>query len=497
MRRTLVSRHLIVVALLLAAVAHLSAQASVIYVDSSATGGDNGTSWVDAYADLQTALGTASPPDSIWVAEGTYYPSSAGNRDSTFQLLDGVAVYGGFAGGETSVSQRDWAANVTVLSGDIGVVDDDTDNSYSVVTGSGTSSTTVLDGFTVTKGNANDSAARAAGTQGAGMYNVGGSPTISNVTFSGNAAVSNGGAMYNDGSSPTLTNVVFAGNTSNLYGGAIYNRAASNPSLTDVTFSDNTADRGGGIYNTTSNPTLVNVVFTGNAATNNQGGGMYNYMGSSASLTNVTFSSNTAPYGGGMFNNNSSPTLVNTIMWGDWASSGGNEIFNSSSAPVVSYPLIQGGLPGGCVNGGNNVLGNPLFVDRPGGDLHLGGPPSPAFDSGNNAAPNIAATDRDGNDRVRNGTVDMGAYELQVEGAVVVASPWSVEFEEAPLLETTCDTVEVTNTGDEACALSGISGCTMSPFSIDTSMTAETLAPGATTEFLVCVTPEDCGTRAP
>ena len=137
MRRTLVSRHLIVVALLLAAVAHLSAQASVIYVDSSATGGDNGTSWVDAYADLQTALGTASPPDSIWVAEGTDYPSSAGNRDSTFQLLEGVAVYGGFAGGETSVSQRDWAANVTVLSGDIGVVDDDTDNSYSVSPGAG------------------------------------------------------------------------------------------------------------------------------------------------------------------------------------------------------------------------------------------------------------------------------------------------------------------------------------------------------------------------
>ena len=210
------------------------------------------------------------------------------------------------------------------------------------------------------------------------------------MTFSGNAAVSNGGAIYNDGSSPTLTNVVFAGNTSNLYGGAIYNRAASNPSLTDVTFSDNTADRGGGIYNTTSNPTLVNVVFAGNEACNNQGGGICNYMGSSASLTNVTFSGNTAPYGGGMFNNNSSPTLVNTIMWGDWASSRG-----------MGLQLVEraGRLPrssrAGCraaASTGHNVLGNPLSVDRPGGDLHLGGPPSPAFDSGNNAAPSIAAT---------------------------------------------------------------------------------------------------------
>ena len=489
MRRSPVSRFLLVFTLLLVTVAHLSAQASVIYVDSTATGADDGTSWFDAYADLQSALGTAASWDSIWVAAGTYRPSSAGNRDSTFQLVDTVAVYGGFAGVETSVLERDWVANVTILSGDIGVVGVDTDNSYHVVTGSGTNSTAVLDGFTITKGNADHPSSGDARTQGGGMYNAGGSPTIVNVTFSENAAVSNGGAMFNDGSSPTLTDVAFKGNFSNWYGGGIYNRTGSNPTLTNVAFSNNTADRGGGIYNTTSSPTLVNVVFAGNAATNNQGGAMYNYVGSNSALTNVTFSNNTAPYGGGIFNNMSSPTLVNTIMWGNSATGGGNEMFNHSSAPVVSYSLIQGGLPGGCVNGGNNVYDNPLFVDGPGGDLHLSGPASAAFDSGNNAAPDILATDLDGNDRIMNGTVDMGAYELQAEGAIVVASPWSVVFGMVLCGETACDTIHVVNVGEDTCTVAEIYGCTALPFSTDTSMTAGTLAPGDATAIVVCVTP--------
>ncbi|MCX8212608.1 MAG: hypothetical protein OTI34_16255, partial [Lewinella sp.] len=90
----------------------LSAQ---VYVDVDATSGGDGTSWENAFTDLQSAIATAS--GDIWVAAGTYKPSAypadcagcATNRDFTFQLKDGVSLYGGFAGTETMLSERDIA----------------------------------------------------------------------------------------------------------------------------------------------------------------------------------------------------------------------------------------------------------------------------------------------------------------------------------------------------------------------------------------------------
>lgn len=89
------------------------AAGQTIYVDADATGANNGSSWVHAYKYLQDALN--KPPgsgDQIWVAEGIYKPdqgaaATPGDREATFQLINGVAMYGGFAGGETSQDQRD------------------------------------------------------------------------------------------------------------------------------------------------------------------------------------------------------------------------------------------------------------------------------------------------------------------------------------------------------------------------------------------------------
>ena len=211
-----------------------------VYVNINATGSNNGASWKDAYTDLQTALANTLS-GSIWVARGTYYPTSGTDRLATFTLKNGVKIYGGFVGTETLLTQRNWTTNVTTLSGDIGTVGVATDNSYHVVKGSGTDNTAVLDGFTITAGNANFSGT---GASGGGIFNSYGSPTISNVTFSGNSA-SHGGGMYNADSSPSLTNVTFSSNT----GGGMYNFDFSNPSLTGVTFSGNSADKGGGMFN--------------------------------------------------------------------------------------------------------------------------------------------------------------------------------------------------------------------------------------------------------
>jgi len=131
-----------------------TAAADVIYVDADAAGGD-GTSWGTAYKYLQDAL--YKPPtggDQIWVAEGTYKPDQGGgqtpgSRTATFQLINGVAIYGGFAGIETTLEQRDWTSNVTILSGDLNGDDvgftNNGENSYHVVTGSGTDANAVLD----------------------------------------------------------------------------------------------------------------------------------------------------------------------------------------------------------------------------------------------------------------------------------------------------------------------------------------------------------------
>src|SRR5262249_54017507 len=102
------------------------------YVNAAATGSNNGRSWTNADTDLQKALGSAQSGDQIWVAQGTYKPTSGTDRSLSFALKAGVAIYGGFAGGETLLSQRDFVQHVTTLSGDIGTPGDSGDNSYHV-----------------------------------------------------------------------------------------------------------------------------------------------------------------------------------------------------------------------------------------------------------------------------------------------------------------------------------------------------------------------------
>jgi hypothetical protein len=373
---------------------------SVLYAAPTATGSADCSSWTNACT-LQTALTNATSGDQIWVRQGVHRPGS--NQTDTFTLENGVAVYGGFAGTETSLNQRDWQTNVTVLSGDIdqndivdanGVVTSTANiagvNAYHVVTGGGTNNTAVLDGFVITSGNANspfppDDA-------GGGMYNNNSSPTLRNLIFSGNAANSGGGMANLNSSNPTLTNVTFSGNAAG-FGGGMYNENSSNPTLTNVTFSSNTAQSGGGMHNFYSSPTLTNVTFSGNAAqagggmlnsnsnpvlTNvtfsgntasgmgSGGGGMFNYDNSSPTLTNVTFSSNTAQSGGGMYNFDSSPTLTNVIFSGNAAQAGGG-MFNENSSPILTNVIFSGNavtVSGGGManfNGSNPNLINVTF----------------------------------------------------------------------------------------------------------------------------------------
>lgn len=205
-----------------------------LYVDHAATGLDNGASWADAFTDLQDALAVAGPGDSIWVAQGTYYPTSGADRQMYFNLRPGVAVYGGFNTTETALEQRDWQAYPTVLSGDIGVPGDSTDNSYHVLFALGVDSTALFNGFTITEGRALYAAPGYFGPlrSGGGLYvetdaaHPDCSPRIENCRFEHNAA-NDGGAIHCSGlngkrANPIVRNCVFSSNWAVSRGGAFY-----------------------------------------------------------------------------------------------------------------------------------------------------------------------------------------------------------------------------------------------------------------------------------
>jgi hypothetical protein len=371
------------------------------YVDAHASGTPGGgTSWPDAYIHLQAALADAQCTE-IWVADGLYLPGA--HVSDSFNVLPDVAVYGGFAGGETLRTARAPATNVAVLSGDIDNNDTNKDidgvtptagdivgsNAYHIAVMDGTvtyiGTSTVLDGFTVTAGQATGSGGwkdlgggllcKGSGGQcspllaqlmivgnkaknGGGMFLSGAagiaSPTLTDVVFKANrATVGHGGGMYNEGfggvSDPDMTNVTFAGNTANLLGGAMYNDGTfsgeSSPSITNATFDGNSAgDSGGAMYNDgtggTSAPLLAKITFSDNHAPSGGGGAMVNN-GASPNLGNVTFFGNSAGYAGAMYNVAlSGDSTAPSVMNSTFSGNTGGAIYNDSNGVSLAISLL-------------------------------------------------------------------------------------------------------------------------------------------------------------
>ncbi|NOX57636.1 MAG: S8 family serine peptidase, partial [Planctomycetes bacterium] len=228
----------------------------VIFVDVDAQGTNVGTNWQDAFTSLQSALTVATNSgmvDEIWVAEGVYYPTLGEDRSEHFRMLDGVGIFGGFLGNETNRVQRDITTYETILSGDIGVLGDETDNTFHIVIASNVNSTGILDGFTLADGRASG-AAQDEDDIGAAIVNVGGSPQIRGILFRNNFSTGEfpdggGGAVFNtEGADAIFVDCRFVNNESRQ-GGAVYVRASS-PRFLNCRFEDGTAQAGGGVHST-------------------------------------------------------------------------------------------------------------------------------------------------------------------------------------------------------------------------------------------------------
>ncbi len=222
-----------------------SLHATIRYVKQH--GGGEGTSWEDASDDLQAMINASSPGDQVWVAAGTYKPTTDSDRYISFAMKNGVAIYGGFPNtGNPGMGNRNWGTHVTTLSGE--------DYYFYVINNNNLNSTAVLDGFTITGGIFG------------GMDNYHSSPTVTNCIFSGNSATF-GGGMYNESASaPTVTNCIFSGNSA-LYGGGMFNNASSSPEVTNCRISGKSAEYGGGgMFNEGSSPTVTNSILWGNSS---------------------------------------------------------------------------------------------------------------------------------------------------------------------------------------------------------------------------------------
>lgn len=408
--------------------------AATFYVTVSGSGSMNGSSWANAYAStsLQTAINGASSGDQIWVACGTYKPTTGSNRDISFSLKNGVAVYGGFQGTETSLSQRSIScSSCTILSGEIGS-SNLTDNSYDVIRNQqvALNNNTVLDGFVIKDGYDIRPATNDTGGLGAGMYNRGinaanpCNPTIRNCIFTNNTSVF-GAGIFNHGSygrstNPIISNCIFYNNTATDGGGAIDNfginsGSSASPTISNCLFYNNTALTAGAIYNWGGNggnasPQISNCTFANNTATNGNAGAII---------------ADNANSSGGGNSGTSNPSLSNCIVWGNTASATGNQFYCKGTATfTATYSDIDltGQTAPHIISGAGtgNINSNPLFINSADADgtdnclltsddgLRLQSS-SPCINTGTNSG--VASTDIAGSNRIENSTVDMGAYE--------------------------------------------------------------------------------------
>ena len=424
-------------------------QATTYYVNAAASGTNTGLNWANAFTDPQVALSIAIPGDEVWVAAGQYKPTATTSRTVSFVLRNGVNVYGGFAGTETSLAQRDIASNPTVLNGDIGALGDNTDNSHNVVTANNITTNIVLDGFRIMNGYSG-SAYRGGGLSATNC--LGGSLLIRQCSFINNYATGYGGGLYLAAANVTVDQCEFNGNSTDNSGGAICdgnnNGGYSNLTILDSKFTGNVAYSGACLYNSVDYQNLVidRCVFTNNTSDNsiirieyfetarilnsyvigNSVDGFSSnilYVNSISptedfQMINCTIADNVNVYGFPLQDEavrleETYHAIHNCIIYGNTRYAGRQV----NTAPTITNSIVEGGHVGG-----TNIIDLDPEFTAPHGSVTANFDAtaydytlqftSPAVNSGDNGFVLPSNTfDLAGNTRIQGGVVDMGCYE--------------------------------------------------------------------------------------
>jgi len=295
--------------------------AQVVYVKHDATGANNGSSWADAYTDVQDALDNALSGSELWIAAGTYNPGGSTPSPSVYYSLpNNLELYGGFGGTETMRSQRDWTVNLTILSGDLAGDDlpDDyitnrSDNVKHIMwLDANINNNTIIDGIYFRNGQTDGVSGSGNNRRGAAILTFG-APIIQNCQFEQNFGWF--GAVYPRYSGSTGTKILdckFIKNSGGS-GGGIFTLQNNDLEIKRCQFTENQANYGGGLYQSSSITTIENCLFIDNSVINS-GGGMYSY-NSFYVLSGSAFVRNLAPNssGGGLLNALNDSSVANII----------------------------------------------------------------------------------------------------------------------------------------------------------------------------------------
>ena len=293
-----------------------------VYVSSTASGNNDGSSWQNAYTELYTAVTNAPASAQIWVASGIYL---AGPNDSTWIYpLANLELYGGFNGNETQLSQRDVESNRTTISGDVmgddvpGLFDmNRTDNNRHLIwLDTFITNSTVIDGFTFSGGQTIGEGGGGDDRRGGAILSYGG-PIIRNCTFRDNFGWF-GGAIYprfQDASNFRLEDCTFFGNYGGA-GGALYINSITNGVFKNLAFQGNISENSGGaVYHQASSCIWEDCTFTSNACgLDSRAGALYN-TNSALTMMDCTFELNDSPRTGGAIHNTHSDGNVNTSLF--------------------------------------------------------------------------------------------------------------------------------------------------------------------------------------
>ncbi len=327
--RLMTAIRLAAIAVAFLALSAATVQAKTIFVSPAGKDTHTGLDWTNAKRTVQAGLSAAASGDQVWVAAATYV--------ETIGLVDGVALYGGFAGTETDLSQRDWTANVTILDGNggDGVVTAPVD----------ATAATRIDGFTIRNGNAND---------GAGIYCYSSSPTIANNTITNNKATYDGGGIFCNDASPSIYGNTITDNTagSGQHGGGICCLGSGlppypTPRIFDNTISGNSATYGGGIYSYYGSPTIARNTITGNTASA-MGGGIGIHLSTGVLVSDIITGNTSNDIGGGIYGYHDASLIANTLLAGNNAagSDGGGICCDYSSTTIADSTIVCNRAPG-------------------------------------------------------------------------------------------------------------------------------------------------------